>query len=377
MTDERNKSGVRKPSLGQKDFTGGGIMALSGHRGSTGDPEMDKRIAALVKEWGAAHPELIEELIVTALKTARDDPSVADLKLMNRSLKEIRAANRVFAPYDDRRKVVVFGSARTAPGQPEYEAAVEFGRKMGERGFMTITGGGDGIMGAAQEGAGRDNGFGLNIRLPFEQGANETIEGDHKLVNFNYFFTRKLTFLKQGHAVALFPGGFGTMDEGFEALTLMQTGKASIFPVVAVDARGGSYWKTWKRFIEEHLLRLGLVSPEDFSLFKVTDDVDEAVETITGFYRVFHSYRYVGRRLVLRLCNPLTPASVAALNEEFANLLKSGKFVQRGALKEESGEPGIAGLPRLVFTPVGNQYGEIRRLIDRINESETHRQARP
>src|SRR3712207_6669224 len=202
-------------------------------------------------------------MIMTALKMARDRMGTADLKLMNRSLKEMRYAAKVFAGYRQYRKVCVFGSARTLPSEPEFQVAEEFARLMVEEDYMVITGGGDGIMGAAQRGAGRERSFGLNIRLPFEQRANETIHGDPKLINFNYFFTRKLNFVKETHAVALFPGGFGTMDESFEVLTLMQTGKARIIPVVLVDKPGGAYWKTWNAFLAEFLLKLGLISQDD------------------------------------------------------------------------------------------------------------------
>ena len=236
-----------------QDFTAGGTHALPNKlRKTTGDPDIDTRIRDLVAEFGCTNScELIEQLVMTAFKMSRDQISVADLKLFNRSLNELRYAARTFAPFRDRRKVCVFGSARTAETEPEYASAEEFGRKLVERGFMVITGGGDGIMGAAQAGAGRDHGFGLNIRLPFEQRANETIHGDPKLINFNYFFTRKLNFMKESHAIALFPGGFGTMDEGFEILTLMQTGKARIIPVVLVDKAGGTYWKTWVQFLKD------------------------------------------------------------------------------------------------------------------------------
>ena len=288
----------------EKDFTGAGIAARPFHLGTTGNPHFDQKIKTLVEEWSCGrHNELVEELIVTALKLGHDDVSVGDMKLFNRTLKELRMANNAFRPYQHRRKISTYGSARTKPGQPEYEAAVAFSQKMSAAGFMTITGAGHGIMGAANEGAGRRESFGLNINLPFEQSANETIDGDNKLITFNYFFTRKLSFVKEADAVALFPGGFGTMDEGFELLTLIQTGKSTILPIVMIDAPGGKYWKTWKQFIEEHLLRLGLISPEDFFLFKVTDDIDEAVAEITHFYSNFHSYRYVKDKMVFRLRN--------------------------------------------------------------------------
>jgi uncharacterized protein (TIGR00730 family) len=267
--------------------------------------------------------------------------------------------------------VVVFGSARTAPDEQESLAAELFARKMVELGFMIVTGGGDGIMGAAQKGAGRENSFGLNIRLPFEQRANETIHGDPKLINFNYFFTRKLSFVKESHAVALFPGGFGTMDEAYEVLTLMQTGKARIIPVVLVDRPDGSYWKTWHAFLSEYLLELGLISRDDFHLFKVCPDVESAIAEIVQFYRVFQSYRWVGPRLVIRLGTRLNAAAVEKLNQEFSDLCPGCLIEQTDALPEEANEPDLAALPRLVLTPHRKNFGRMRLLIDAINISET------
>ncbi len=332
---------------------------------------LDERIAALVRDFGCEKScDLIEEMISTALKMGRDQTTTADLKLFNRSLKELRYAAKIFAPYRDRKKIVIFGSARTGPEEPESLAAEEFARRMRELNYMIITGGGDGIMGAAQKGAGRDNSFGLNIRLPFEQRANETIEGDPKLINFNYFFTRKLNFVKETHAVALFPGGFGTMDEGFEVLTLMQTGKARIIPVVLVDKPGGSYWKTWHAFLADYLLKLGLVSADDFHLFKMVESVEEAVEEVVGFYRVYHSYRWVGPRWVIRLRKPLEPAALARLNADFAYLrVGNDPIVQTTALPEEKNEPELAALPRLVFVPDRHNFGHLRLLLNAINAS--------
>lgn len=354
------------------DFTGGAIHALPNRpRSSTGDTEIDARIKQLVDEWGCGKSaDLIQEMIVTALKMGRDNLGIADLKLFSRSLKELRYAARVFAPYAQFKKVVVFGSARTSPASPAYIAAETFARKMQEHDFMTITGGGEGIMGAAQRGAGRAHSFGLNIRLPFEQHANETIDGDPKLINFNYFFTRKLNFLKETHAVALFPGGFGTMDEGFEVLTLMQTGKARIIPVVLVDEPGGRYWETWFSFLGDYLLKQGLVSDNDFDLFRITHDVDFAVDEVLKFYKIFNSYRWVGHRMVVRLERKLTEAAVEDLNNRFADVLQSGAIVQTGALPEEQNQPELLALPRLVLTPHRTSFGRLRKLIDAVNAAE-------
>jgi|694.fasta_scaffold05492_17 hypothetical protein len=335
---------------------------------SIGDPRLDQKIRELVDEIQMEKPrELIEEMIVTALKMARDRTSVADLKMLNRALKELRFASRVFAPYRERRKVAVFGSARTSEDAEEFKAAEKFGRQMRERGYMIVTGGGDGIMGAAQRGAGREHSFGLNIRLPFEQSANQTIDGDKKLMNFNYFFTRKLNFVKETHAIALFPGGFGTMDEGFEVLTLMQTGKARIFPFVLVDKPGGTYWQTWLAFLRGHLLKLGLVSEDDFNFLHHCETVECAVEHIAHFYSNYHSSRWVGGKLVIRLQHPLSQKLVEKMDTEFDDVLASGKFVQSAALPEESSEPDIAHLPRLVFQPRRRNFGRLRSVIDAVN----------
>ncbi len=355
-----------------QDFTAGGISATPNKTQTAGSPEIDEHVRQLVRESGCSKScELIEEMIITALKMGTDQTTTADLKLFNRSLKELRHAARVFAPYRHIKKVAVFGSARTKATEPESIGAEEFARRMHEEhGYMTITGAGEGIMGAAQRGAGRENSFGLNIRLPFEQQANETIHGDAKLVNFNYFFTRKLNFLKETHAVALFPGGFGTMDEGFEVLTLMQTGKARIIPVVLVDRPGGRYWETWLRFLREDLLKLGLISETDFHLFMMTHSVDAAIAEIVQFYRNYHSYRWVGQRIVFRLQNELSAAAVAGLNVEFADILAGGEIVQGLPLPEERNEPELADLPRLILAPHRRNFGRFRQLINAINTAE-------
>jgi uncharacterized protein (TIGR00730 family) len=351
-----------------EDFTGGAIHDQPTRRQWTLEPPFDERVRALVRDWGAEKsPELIEEMIVTALKMARDRMGVGDLKLINRSLKELRYAAKVFAPYREFRKVVVFGSARTPPSAPEYKVAEDFARAMVEQKYMVITGAGDGIMGAAQKGAGRENSFGLNIRLPFEQQANEFIEGDPKLINFNYFFTRKLNFVKETHAFSLFPGGFGTMNEAFEILTLMQTGKARIIPVVMLDAPGGNYWRSWMEFMTEHLSKFGFLSPEDLSFFKIISTVDDAVAEILHFYKVYHSARWVGEELVLRINRRLSNKALVDLNKQFADIVRAGEIVQGTALRQEKNEPEIWDLPRIILTPHRRNFGRFRQLIDAIN----------
>src|SRR5207247_10593080 len=299
-------------------------------------PPFDARIRQLVRDWGAEEsPELIEEMIVTALKIARDRMNVADLKLINRSVKEMRYTAKVFAPFQHLRKVAIIGSARSSADSPEFKVAKEFARDMVAQNFMVITGGGDGIMGAAQHGAGRAHSFGLNIRLPSEQRANEVIEGDPKLINLNYFFTRKLTFVKEAHAFALFPGGFGTLDETFEVLTLMQTGKSRVIPVVMLERPRGSYWETWMKFLRDRLLKPGFISPEDFSFLKIMHNVRDAVAEILQFYKVYHSARWVGERLVIRINHALSKRAIADLNEKFADMVRSREIIQGPALRQE------------------------------------------
>ncbi len=354
-----------------EDFTAGITHDQPSRRQSTLGPEWDARIHQFVTEWGAEKsPELIEEMIITVLKMARDRMGTADLKLMNRSLKEMRYAAKVFAGYRQFRKVCVFGSARTLPTAPEYAVAEEFARKMVEQSYMVITGGGDGIMGAAQKGAGREHSFGLNIRLPFEQRANETIHGDNKLVNFNYFFTRKLNFVKETHAFALFPGGFGTMDEGFEVLTLIQTGKSRVIPVVMVDAANGTYWETLMKFLTDHLFKFGFIGEEDFKLFRLVHSADEALQEILQFYKLYHSARWVGDNLVIRLVRRLSAQAVTELNAQFRDIVRKGEIVQGTALRQEKNEPEIWDLPRLIFVPYRRSFARFRELIDAINQAE-------
>src|SRR5437762_3663318 len=354
-----------------EDFTAGTISSQPTRKQLTLGGEWDARVHKLVSDFGAEYsPELIEEMIVTALRMARDKMSVADLKLISRSMKEMRYAAKIVASYQAFRKVGIFGSARIAQDSPEAKVAEEFARQMVKHDFMIINGGGDGVMGAAQRGAGRDMSFGLNIRLPFEQRANETIEGDRKLINFNYFFTRKLNFVKETHAMTLFPGGFGTMDEGFEVLTLMQTGKARIIPIVLLDVSGGKYWETWTKFVREDMFNLGYLSPEDFSLFKSCHSIADAVNEIVQFYKNYHSVRWVGDQLVMRICRPLSDKAIVDLNKQFANMLREGKIVQGSALPAEKNEPEIWNLPRLILTPHRREFGRFRQMIDAINTAE-------
>lgn len=296
-------------------------------------------------------------------KTAR-----GDLKILSRTLRELRYAFTVFRPYRRRRKVTIFGSARTKPDHPEYQAGVEVGRRFAEHGWMVITGAGGGIMEAGHRGAGREASMGLNIMLPFEQSANDYIEGDPKLVTMKYFFTRKLMFVKECSAVICLPGGFGTLDEALETLTLMQTGKQTMMPLVLLDHEGGSYWKDLGKFFDKQLLDNGMVSPEDVNLYRITNSIDEAVEEIMNFYRVYHSMRYVNDRLVMRLKKSLTEQDLNRLQTEFSDILVDGTYQLSDALPEESGEPELAEMPRLVFHFNRRALGKLRALINAINQ---------
>lgn len=332
------------------------------------DPELKRRIQDLIAGQGGGHnPDLVEDIIVNALKLLADVRDRGDVRVIQTAMRELRYAFKLFAPYAQTRKVTIFGSARTQPNKAEYRQAVEFSRKMAAAGFMVITGAGAGIMQAGHEGAGPEMSFGANIRLPWEQSANPVISKDEKLVTFKYFFTRKLTFVRHSDALALFPGGFGTLDEGYEALTLMQTGKSQLMPLILIDRPGGTYWKTWDKNIREHLLRNKLISPEDLFFYQITDDTDQAVKWITRFYRNFHSSRFVKDLLVIRLQHKPSPSALAGLNEDFADIISGEKIHLIDATKEERMDNELADLPRIAFGFDRRQYGRLRRLIDVLN----------
>jgi uncharacterized protein (TIGR00730 family) len=313
---------------------------------------------------------MVEDLKKTADKLLDDDASRGDVKLIVTAVKELRYALKVFKQHADTPKVTVFGSARTPADHPSYQQAVAFGRQMARAGWMVVTGAASGIMEAGHVGAGAGNSLGVNILLPFEQKANAIMEEDrHRLVHFKYFFTRKLMFVKEAKAVALFPGGFGTQDENFEVLTLVQTGKSHLFPVVLVDSPGGHYWRRWLEFIRDDLLAQGYICESDLSLFKITSSVDEAVAEILNFYRVYHSMRYVGDTLVLRLKRPLTAAMLEHVQSNFADILAGGAFEQTpAALPAEANEEKLRDFPRLRFRFDRKSLGRLRVLIDFINE---------
>lgn len=327
----------------------------------------------------ARHQRRIDDLIrrikESADQLAEDGSTRGDLKILSRALRELRYAFKVFAPYRRHRKVTVFGSARTGPDHPAYQHAVQFGQAMASHHWLVVTGAARGIMEAGHQGAGRAYSMGLNIMLPFEQEANPVIAGDPKLVYMKYFFTRKLMFVKECDAVVCFPGGFGTLDEALEVLTLLQTGKRDMVPVVLIDAPGGSYWRDFDRFVRHQLLDEALISGEDLHLYKVTDRVDDAVAEILQFYREYHSMRYVGDQLVLRLRHAPAAATLATLHNQFSDLLVEGSYTVASALPEERDEPDLNHLSRLVFTFNRRNQGRLRAMIDYLNAQTPDRPA--
>jgi uncharacterized protein (TIGR00730 family) len=327
----------------------------------------NRLIGELLSEAGvpSERRNLYQQLVTTVLKLHEDGASTADLKITNTALKELRYSYKVFAPYRNVRKVTVFGSART-PGTNEAAiAAREFGRSMVDAGWMVVTGAGAGIMGAAQEGAGGEQSFGLNIRLPFEQEANPWIASDPKLITFKYFFTRKLFLVKEASAVALFPGGFGTMDEGFELLTLMQTGKATIVPVVLVEAGPKPYWRIWDRWVQATLVERRLVDRNDSAFYRIVDSAEAAVKEVTTFYRMFHSARIVGEKLVFRVQRPLTEREMRDLQTQFDDILKGPADQSPTPIPQEADEH--PELPRLILPFNRSNYSRLRQLIDFLN----------
>ncbi len=317
---------------------------------------------------GIRKPKYIREMIIAALKAGQEDENSADLKLMNTTLKEMRFTGKVFGPYRHVKKVTVFGSARARSHEPAYRTAVEMGHKLREAGYMVITGGGPGIMQAVNEGAGADYSFGVNIRLPFEQKNNPVIDGNPKTLTYKYFFNRKVAFIKEAHAVVLFPGGFGTLDEAMETLMLVQTGKRNMIPLVFIDPPGSSYWSRWLEFIRTELTQQGFISPDDFNLFVRLASVEDTVEHINRFYYRYHSLRYVREQLLIRMLSEIPERIIAEMKADFADILTPGGTIAMSCtLPEESEEPEIAHLPRLLIDFNRISFGRLRLLIDRIN----------
>lgn len=312
--------------------------------------------------------DLLAEMMVTISRLAGDSVSRGDLKILNTALKELRYAFKMFTPFADTPKVSIFGSARTPEDHPQYLEAQKFAELIQREGWMVITGAGDGIMRAGHHGATRESSFGVAISLPFEQAVNNIITGDPKLVLFKYFFTRKLVFVKEARAIVLFPGGFGTQDEGFEGLTLVQTNKSSPIPIVLCDEPGGTYWQHWRTYVKAELLGNHMIDPADMNLFYVTDRAEDAVAEILRFYRRFHSARNVGDRMVIRLNAPLSEELLELVNERFSGILSGGKFEQwERPLEAENG--ALPDKARLVFAFDQRSAGKLRLLINTINDA--------
>jgi uncharacterized protein (TIGR00730 family) len=334
----------------------------------TGDAALDRAVAELVEQTATgANADLVFEIIASAVRLARDHADRGDLKVASGALRELRQAFHVFAPYRAERKVAIFGSARTERDDPLYDQARRLASAMAARDWMVITGAGPGIMEAGLEGAGPERSFGVSIRLPFEATTSQLLEGDPKLVNFRYFFTRKLEFVKEAHGFALLPGGFGTMDEAFELLTLVQTGKSQPAPIVLLDVPDGTYWRSWREFVETELAGRGYIGKADLGLVRVTDDVDDAVDELTGFYANFHSARYVEGALVLRMRDAPDPQALAAMNDDFVDIVVRGRIEIVEASAAERADDDHVELARVAFRFDRRSHARLRELIDRIN----------
>jgi len=333
-----------------------------------GEKEIDDLIDKLT--GFSAYPGteyLLREIFTTVVKLGQESGDKGDLKLVNNALKELRYSFKIFSPYRNIKKVVIFGSARSKKNSSEYKMAEDFARKITEKGYMVVTGGGPGVMEAGNKGAKKGTDFGLNIRLPFEQKANPYLEEKEKIINFKYFFTRKLIFIKETDATVLFPGGFGTNDEGFEALTLIQTGKSKPRPIVLIEPKGSNYWMVWRKFIDNELAKHGFINKEDFNLFHISKNVDDAVKFIEDFYKVYHSIRYVSGLTVIRLNRKISDKTLNFLNKEFKDILTGGKIILSTPMEEEVQRGEYLDLPRLIMHFNLHDYGRLCKMICTIN----------
>ena len=334
-----------------------------------GDKVIDSLIAELATKTGSLETvSLLREIITTAVKLGRESSDRGDLKLVNNALKELRYSFKIFSPYRDVKKVVMFGSARCKKTSVEYKMAEEFAKKMSAKGYMIVTGGGSGVMEAGNKGTERGKEFALNIHLPFEQKTNPYIDEKDKIISFKYFFTRKLIFIKETDATALFPGGFGTNDEGFEMLTLIQTGKSLPRPIVLMEPKGSKYWEEWKSFVNNQLVKKGFIKRDDFSLFRIVKTVDEAIKYIEDFYRVYHSIRYVSGLTVLRLNREISNKTLKLINQEFKDILTKGKIKISPPTDKEIQEGEYLNLARLVMNFNMRDYGRLCEMICVINK---------
>lgn len=319
---------------------------------------------------GVPHEDLIHRLLTSVLRMSSDNRR-ADLKIAASTLEEMEHAFDILERFYHRRKVSIFGSARSATDSDIYLQAREFSHLMAVKGYMVITGAGPGVMAAGNEGAGRHNSFGLGIKLPFEAGSNEFIAGDYKDISFKYFFTRKLAFLKDTHAVVCCPGGFGTHDEGFETLTLVQTGKAQLMPVVCLAPEGNPFWENWDRYVRETMLAQGMISPADLNLYKVTHSAEEAVNEICRFYRRYHSYRFLHDKMVVRLTSGVTASELDTLNSDYSDILESGTFECCESPHGEHFDQSLESLPAITFKFQWGRYGRLREMINWLNSCES------
>lgn len=361
---------IKQPQfLNERDVLGTRASNLQDKKLTTGVPELDAEIKEFSEKASTTFdPLYLQALITMGTVMARSDLPKHDYATMLRTVYEMLKADLVFAPYRHIRKIAIFGSARIRFGEPAYETALRFSREAAEHGYMVITGGGPGIMQACNEGAGKERSFGLNIKLPYEQHSNHVVKDIDRLVNFHYFFTRKLNFVSQSDAMVAFPGGFGTMDEVFETLTLIQTGKTPIYPIVLLDSPGKTFWLNWQTFINTELLDSGLISESDMDLIHITKSPEEAIEHIDLFYRIFHSYRIQNGLIIIRLNTAISQQWIERLRDEFSDIIQDQTLELRNALPEEDDEPLIMNLPRLVFKFNRTSYGRLRQFIDRIND---------
>ena len=332
----------------------------------TGNPELDATIDALVRAASDnGNTDLIQEIVTTALKLHRDGATRGDLKLVNTALKEMRYSMLVFSRHLEP-KVTMYGSARLSDDDPNYALAIQFAATIAEREWGVITGAGPGIMEAGNKGAGIDRSYGVNIRLPFEASANPFLDPE-RVVNFKYFFTRKLGFVKESSAFTLFPGGFGTLDETFELLTLIQTGKSDLHPIVLMEVEGTGYWQPLIDFFENVMVGNGLISPDDLNLFELIHDPVAAADHICSFYANYHSQRYVGGRLVLRLEQAPDAETLASLNREYADIVVDGEIEVIDPTDHEVRDDDAVHLDRVALWFDRRSFGRLRRLIDELN----------
>ncbi len=332
------------------------------------NPEINRRIDELLTTASIqTDRRLIAELIQDAIKLGTDSTSTLNMKIASAAISEMREAFAMFTPFSERKKVTIFGSARTTKDDPVYKQTEAVAAKLAQNGWMVVTGAGPGIMEAGMSGAGREMSIGVSIRLPFETSANSIIAGDEKFVAMRYFFTRKLMLVKESQAFICVPGGFGTLDEMFELLTLAQTGKGNPVPIVVLDLPNDPFWEDLDTFIKRTLLPRKLVSPQDLALYRICSSVDDAVSEITSFYAVYHSMRFVGKRLVLRLNKEITDQQLLELNDEFADICVDSKLERATATKAEKDDNDNVDKSRLVFQFARRDFGRLRQLIDAIN----------